>query len=209
MSSVFCATHNFIALFDASMRSYSETAPFDASFNDFNIVSELSPIDCDNWSNDFFTGSMSIACFTMTVHNQTSAVVAIHEYFFTFFKLSSNFFEFFEISSNDFDAWSFAFTIISRTFDEDIPYFLIDKDFLFFLSAFASDHHFNNIKSMIDFGVFKYSSCVRWYFSMNKISMISGSFELIFQVLFNLSNSKVNLSFFFRQFMTLSFAIHQ
>jgi len=91
ISLVFLVTHNFIALFADSIKSYSETAHFEAFFNDFNMASELSQTDLVKLLNAFFTGSISVACFTITDHNQTRAVVAIHEYFLMLFKLSDSF----------------------------------------------------------------------------------------------------------------------
>jgi hypothetical protein len=88
ISSVFFVTHNFKALLADSIKSYSETAHLDAVFNEFSISVELSHTVLVRFSKAILTGSTSVACFTITDHNQTRAVVAIHEYFFTFFKLS-------------------------------------------------------------------------------------------------------------------------
>jgi hypothetical protein len=88
MSSVFFVTHNFKALLADNIKSYSETAHLEAVFRDFSISSELSQTVSVRFSKAVFTGSISVACFTITVHSQTRAVVAIQEYFFTFFKLS-------------------------------------------------------------------------------------------------------------------------
>lgn len=92
ISSVFWVTHNFKALLAESIRLYSLTAPLEADFKDFYIVSELSQTVSVKFSKAFFTGSISAAWFTITAHNQTRAVVL----FKNIFEHSSNYQTFFE-----------------------------------------------------------------------------------------------------------------
>jgi hypothetical protein len=116
ISSVFFVTHNFKALLADNIKSYSETAHLDAVFNEFSISVELSHTVLVRFSKAILTGSTSVACFTITDHNQTRAVVAIHEYFLTSLKLSDNFFVFLETLSNSFDALSVALIKTSISF---------------------------------------------------------------------------------------------
>ena len=116
ISSVFWVTHNFKALFADNIKSYSETAHLEAFLRDLSISSELSQTVSVKFSKAFLTGSISVACFTITVHNPTRAVVAIQEYFFTFFKLSARDWDFLETASNFFDALSVALIKISISF---------------------------------------------------------------------------------------------